>query len=89
MQNRNTFFNRTKCGAYKGAKVGLLGSLGLTIPFSFLVMTGDSPQFCSKSSLILLTLIAGGAAGLAAGTTAGAALGATNSVASRTIRKKF
>jgi len=89
MQNRNTFFSRTKCGAYKGAKVGLLGSLGLTIPFSFLVMAGDSPQFCSKPTFILLTLIVGGVGGLAAGTSAGAVLGATNSVVSRAIRKRF
>jgi len=85
MQNRNTFFSRTKCGAYKGAKVGLLGSLGLTIPFSFIVMDSD---FRSKYSLILLALIAGGATGLAVGASAGAALGATKAVVG-TIRKRL
>lgn len=89
MQNRNTLFGKTKYGAYKGAKIGLLGSLGITIPFSFLVMYGeDSPPFCSKSTLILFTLIAGGVAGLSAGASTGAALGATNAVVSRAFRKR-
>lgn len=89
MQNRNTFFGRGKCGAFKGAKIGLLGSLGLTIPFSFLVMTMGQPRLCSKSELILVTLILGGAAGLTTGASAGAALRATNAAVNFAIRKRF